>query len=84
MFYELICGILVIPTIFLLKNSPATPPSGFANTDVAVPLKQTMAGIFKNRSFILTFFSNSFYFGSLKGLGVVIPYLLNPFEYNAG
>ena len=40
-----------------------------------------MIGIFTNRSFILTFITNSLYFGTLKGLLIVIPYLMEPFEF---
>ena len=34
MLYELYAAVLLIPSLFLLKNSPKTPPSAFANTDV--------------------------------------------------
>ena len=40
-----------------------------------------MKGIFINRSFIITFITNSLYFGTLKGLLIVIPYLMEPFEF---
>jgi hypothetical protein len=40
-----------------------------------------MKGIFTNRSFIITFITNSLYFGTLKGLLIVIPYLMEPFEF---
>jgi len=40
MLYELIAAVILLPSFFLLKNSPPTAPSAFANTDVCVPFKQ--------------------------------------------
>jgi FLVCR family feline leukemia virus subgroup C receptor-related protein len=84
MFVEFCSNVLLLPAFFILKTSPKTPPSAFANTDSAVAFMQAIKALFKNKSFILLFISNSIYFGSLKGLGVVIPYILEPFGFSTG
>lgn len=82
--YEFAFSAVLLPVLFLLRRSPETPPSGFANSDVSVPFVATMKVLFTNRAFVLTFVANSIYFGCLKGLSVVIPYLMNPFGYDSG
>jgi nitrate/nitrite transporter NarK len=83
MYYELILAAILIPGIFLMKNCPKTPPSGFANTDVKVPFGEAVKTLFKNKDFVLSMIPFSLYFGILKGFSVVTPYLLEPFGYNS-
>ena len=40
--------------------------------------------MFSNPNFVLTFIANSIYFGTLKGFGVIVPFLLNPYGFDAG
>ena len=84
MVYEFAAAALMLPAFVLIKNSPPSPPSAFANTDVPVPFKQAMRGLFSNKGFVLAFLANSIYFGCLKGFGVVIPYLLLPYGFESG
>jgi hypothetical protein len=83
MYYELIFAAILIPGIILMRNSPKTPPSGFANTDVKVPFGEALKTLFKNRDFVFSMIPFSLYFGVLKGFSVVTPYLLEPFGYNS-
>jgi hypothetical protein len=32
----------------------------------------------------MAFSTNSIYFGTLKGFGVIMPYLLNPYNFDSG
>jgi len=76
MLYELIFSVLLLPGLILMKNTPKTPPSGYANTDTKIAFGEAVKALFKNKDFVLTMIPFSLYFGVLKGFSVVTPYLL--------
>lgn len=81
MLVQFIMSLILIPGIFFIKANPPTPPSGFAKTDIQISFRQAVKKLASNKNFILIFISFSLYFGTLKGLGIIVPYLMIPFGY---
>lgn len=58
-----------------------TPPSGFINANKDVGVSESIKKLLKNGNFILILLTYSFYFGTIKGYGLNVPYLMSPFGY---
>lgn len=67
--------------MFLVRNNPKTPPSGFANSDKDIGFKESIIKLFTNKNFILIFLTFSIFFGTVKGFGLAVPYLMSPFGF---
>ncbi|CAD8067678.1 unnamed protein product [Paramecium primaurelia] len=74
-------SLTLLPVFFLLKNNPKTPPSGFANSDHDVGFYQSIIKLLTNKNFILILFTFSLFFGTKKGFGLILPYIMSPFGF---
>ncbi|CAK77267.1 unnamed protein product (macronuclear) [Paramecium tetraurelia] len=80
-YQQFFLSLTLIPVVFLIKNNPKTPPSGFANSDHDVGFYDSIRKLLKNKNFILILCTFSLYFGTLKGFGLSVPYLMSPFGF---
>ncbi|CAD8060431.1 unnamed protein product [Paramecium primaurelia] len=80
-YQQFFLSLVLIPVIFLIRNNPATPPSGFKTTESDVGVQESIIKLLKNGNFILILLTYSFYFGTIKGYGLNVPYLMSPFGF---
>ncbi|CAD8076178.1 unnamed protein product [Paramecium sonneborni] len=80
-YQQFFLSLLLIPVIFLIRNNPVTPPSSFTNTDIDIGIQQSITKLLTNKNFLLILLTFSFYFGTIKGYGLNVPYLMSPFGF---
>lgn len=74
-------SLTLIPVFLFIKNNPKTPPSGFANSDHDVGFYHSILKLLTNKNFILILLTFSLYFGTLKGFGLNVPYVISPYGF---
>ena len=67
--------------MFLIRNSPQTPPSVLAHREKDIGFKDSIIKLFTNKNFNLIFLTFSIFFGTVKGFGLIVPYLMSPFGF---
>jgi Na+/melibiose symporter-like transporter len=75
--------LLMVPCFCFLRTKAPTPPSALANTDKPIKVLSALKELFKNTNFILAFISFSIFFGFMKAFNIILPYMLNPFNFNS-
>ncbi|CAD8166231.1 unnamed protein product [Paramecium octaurelia] len=80
-YQQFFLSLVLIPVIFLIRNNPVTPPSGFTTADNEVGVSESIKKLLRNGNFLLILLTYSLYFGTIKGYGLNVPYLMSPFGF---